>query len=114
MGFKSKYSGTYYVKCDSVNCCKDESTQSLPDIKKWDITQSENGDVISHAIDYSAPGAAPGRILYGNFTAKHADELDAFRDVFKAPAACLKNNVLHCSDDHVKKWDRSMPTPAVV
>merc|ERR1712007_131590 len=111
----------YYVKCDSVDCCKDASTQALPDVKKWDIgqgkksaithmdatdlddldghvagadtwledigvlgahvkytyyiTQSEIGDVISHAIDYEAPGAAPGRILYGNFTAKHADEL---------------------------------------
>merc|ERR1712139_211832 len=78
------------------------------------ITQSENGDVISHAIDYEAPGTSPGRILYGNFTTKHADELDAFREVFKAPAACLANNVLHCNDGHVKKWDRSMPTPVVV
>jgi hypothetical protein len=155
MGAHSKYTGTYYVKCDSVDCCKDASTQARPDIKKWDIgqgknsaishleatdlddldghvagadtwsefinalgvfsvnytyyiTQSENGDVISHAIDYSAPGAAPGRILYGNFTVKHADELDDFRDVFKAPAACLKNNVLHCSDNHVQKWDSKL------
>merc|ERR1712137_922398 len=44
------------------------------------ITQSDNGDVISHAIDYEAPGASPGRILYGNFTVKHAEELDAFRE----------------------------------
>merc|ERR1712137_129046 len=58
------------------------------------ITQSDNGDVISHAIDYEAPGAAPGRILYGNFTVKHAEELDAFREVFKAPAECLKPNTL--------------------
>lgn len=152
MGVHSKYSGTYYVKCDAVDCCKDASTQALPDVKKWDIgqakksaithmeatdlddldghvagadtwledisafsahvkytyyiTQSENGDVISHAIDYEAPGAAPGRILYGNFTVKHADDLDAFREVFKAPAACLKNNVLHCNDAHMAKWDR--------
>merc|ERR1711896_120147 len=70
------------------------------------ITQSENGDVISHAIDYSAPGAAPGRILYGNFTAKHADELDAFREVFKAPDECLKPNTLHCNDEDVERWDR--------
>jgi hypothetical protein len=154
MGLKSKYTGTYYVKCDSVDCCKDTS-QAAPSIKQWDIgqnkksaithmeatdlddldghvagadtwnefinafgafsvnytyyiTQSENGDVISHAIDYSAPGASPGRILYGNFTAKHADELDAFREVFKAPAACLKNNVLHCNDNHVQKWDPNL------
>merc|ERR1711991_1033016 len=85
------------------------------------ITQSEIGDVISHAIDYEAPGAAPGRILYGNFTAKHADELDAFREVFKAPAECLKPNTLSCDPDNVEKWERKFfrrhavePTPAVV
>merc|ERR1712137_1402207 len=78
------------------------------------ITKSGD-DVISHAIDYSAPGAAPGRILYGNFAVKHADELDAFREVFKAPDACLKNNVLHCNRDHVEKWNpKREATPAVV
>lgn len=152
MGWKSKYSGTYYVKCDAVDCCKDARIQGPPDVKMWDIgqakksnlthmdatdlddldghvsgaetwledisafaahvkytyyiTQSENGDVISHAIDYSAPTVAPGRILYGNFTAKHADELEAFREVFKAPAACLKDNTLHCNSAHMEKWDR--------
>ena len=28
MGFKSPYSGTYYVACDSTACCKDETTQA--------------------------------------------------------------------------------------
>jgi hypothetical protein len=152
MGVHSKYSGTYYVKCDAVDCCKDARIQGPPDVKKWDIgqakksavthmdatdlddldghvagadtwledisafaahvkytyyiTQSENGDVITHAIDYEAPTVAPGRILYGNFTAKHADELDLFRDVFKAPASCLKDNTLHCNDQNMEKWDR--------
>merc|ERR1712100_1009994 len=152
MGVHSKYTGTYYVKCDAVDCCKDARIQGPPDVKKWDIgqakksaithldatdlddldghvagadtwledisafsahfkytyyiTQSDNGDVITHAIDYEAPTVAPGRILYGNFTAKHADELDAFREVFKAPAQCLKDNTLHCNDAHVQKWDR--------
>jgi hypothetical protein len=151
MGVHSQYTGTYYVKCDSVNCCKN-SAQDESEVKKWDsgqgkksqithmeatdlddldghvagadtwnefinvlgafsvnytyyITQSGD-DIISHAIDYSAPGAAPGRILYGNFTAKHADELDAFREVFKAPAECLKPNTLICSQDDTEKWDR--------
>jgi len=151
-GAKSKLSGTYYVKCDAVDCCKDARIQGPPDVKMWDIgqatksnvthmdatdlddldghvagadtwledisafkahvkytyyiTQNDNGDVISHAIDYSAPGAAPGRILYGNFTVKHADEIDAFRELFKPPAACLKDNTLHCNSAHMEKWDR--------
>merc|ERR1712224_35199 len=146
----SKYTGTYYVKCDAVDCCKDDSPdEDYPDVKKWDIGQAKKSaithmeatdlddldghvagadtwledisafkahvkytyyitqkgdDVISHAIDYSAPGTAPGRILYGNFTVKHADELDAFREVFHAPEACLKNNVLTCPPDLVAKW----------
>jgi hypothetical protein len=162
MGLKSKYTGTYYVKCDAVDCCKDDSPDGdVPNVKKWDIgqskksaithmeatdlddldghvagadtwledikvlgahvkytyyvTQSENGDVISHAIDYVAPGASPGRILYGNFTVKHADELDAFREVFKAPEACLRPNTLSCGPDTVKKWGRkSMPATMMV
>merc|ERR1711998_259652 len=157
MGLSSPYTGTYYVKCDAVDCCYSEDDDD-PAVKKWDIGQGKKSeithmeatdlddldghvagadtwledikvlgahvkytyyitqsgdDIISHAIDYSAPGAAPGRILYGNFTVKHADELDAFREVFKAPAACLKNNVLHCNDDHMKKWDRKS-SPVVV
>jgi len=149
MGVHSKYTGTYYVKCDAVDCCKDARTTSAPDIKQWDIgqgkksaitqleatdlddldghvagadtwledisalgahvkytyyiTQNENGDVISHAIDYQAPSVSPGRILYGNFTVQH--DLDAFRELFKAPAACLKDNTLHCNSDLMEKWD---------
>jgi hypothetical protein len=156
-GFHSKYSGSFYVNCDGVNCCKD---QQYPDPKKWDIGQNKRSaivhmeasdvddldghvagadtwredikvfganisytyyitqsgdDVISHAIDYSAPGSSPGRILYGNFTVKHADELEAFREVFHAPDACLKNNVLTCPQTLTQKWGRkSMPEPVVV
>merc|ERR1719473_1252483 len=151
MGLESPYTGTYYVKCEAIDCCYSEDDDD-PSLKKWDIgqgkkseithkeatdlddldghvagadtwledikvlgahvkytyyiTQPENGDVITHAIDYSAPGTSPGRILYGNFTVKHAEELAAFRDVFKAPAACLKNNVLSCHDDQVQKWEK--------
>jgi hypothetical protein len=157
-GFHSKYSGTFYVKCDSVNCCRD---QDWPNVKQWDIGQakkstithkdptdlddldghvagadtweedikafgkeigvkytyyvSQSGDdIISHAIDYVAPGAAPGRILYGNFTVKHADELDEFRKVFHAPSAC-QGNVLTCPPDFKQKWGRkSMSMPVAV
>jgi len=157
-GFHSKYSGTFYVKCDSVNCCRD---QDYPDVKQWDIGQGDGlksvithleatdlddldghvsgadtwlediklfsahvkytyyitqkgDDIISHAIDYSAPGAAPGRILYGNFTVKHADELEEFRKVFHAPDACM-GNVMTCPPDLTEKWGRKgMPKPVVV
>jgi hypothetical protein len=163
MGLKSPYTGTYYVKCDAVDCCVGDDDAN---VKKWDIGQGKKSeithmeatdlddldghvtgadtwneaikilgasvtytyyitqsgdDVISHAIDYVAPGAAPGRILYGNFTVKHAEELDAFREVFKAPAECLKPNTLRCDDNNVEKWERKFfrrhavqPTPEVV
>ena len=44
-----------------------------------------------------------GAILYGDFLPQH--DLDTFRDVFKAPADCLKPNVLICSSAKVKEWD---------
>jgi hypothetical protein len=156
-GFHSAYSGTYYVKCEAVNCCRDPD--GIPDVKQWDIGQgkrstithldatdlddldghvtgadtwledisaftahvkytyyvTQKGDDVSrHAIDYSAPGAAPGRILYGNFTVKHPDEIDEFRKVFQAPSAC-QGNVLDCPPDLMQKWGRkSMPLPVVV
>eukprot|EP00937_MAST-01D_sp_MAST-1D-sp2_P006032 g6032.t1 len=152
-GFKSAYSGTFYVNCDSVDCCK---TGQIPDLKMWDIGQAKKStithfgaidikdldgpvpgadtwnevfklpftpisinytyyitksgnDTISHRIDFSEPGdshAQNGQILYGNFTVKHADELDAFRSTFHAPAACLKPNTLTCNNAQVKAWDR--------
>merc|ERR1719454_2779953 len=35
MGLKSPYTGTYYVKCDAVDCCKDDSPDGdVPDVKK--------------------------------------------------------------------------------
>lgn len=152
MGVHSQYTGTYYVQCESVDCCKGDR----PDIKKWDIGQAKTSnithfgtndiqdldglvsgadtwneiiklpfinvrvnytyyitqsgdDVISHRIDYSEPGdthAQNGQILYGSFTVKHAEELDAFREVFKAPAACLKPNTLTCNSADTEKWDR--------
>merc|ERR1712046_208371 len=155
MGVHSKYTGTYYVKCQSVNCCKGGS-HDRPNPKKWDIGQTKKSeithlgandiqdldgavagadtwnevfqpipfsqlsvnytyyipqsgdDIISHRIDYSAPGSdvQSGQILYGNFIVKHADELDAFREVFQAPAECLKPNTLTCRQDDVEDWDR--------
>ena len=39
-GFKSPYTGVYYVNCDGVDCCKD-GTQTKPDLKMWDIGQTK-------------------------------------------------------------------------
>ena len=33
-------------------------------------------------------------------------DLGTFRDTFKAPAACLKPNVLICPSAKVKEWER--------
>merc|ERR1719331_2816581 len=154
-GFDSKYSGTFYVNCDSVDCCT-AGHDLIPDVKMWDIGESKlskitnlgthditdldgpvsgadtwnevfklplvqikvnytyyvttrGNDIITHRIDFSEPGdphAQNGQILYGNFTVKHAEDLATFRDVFKAPAACLKPNTLVCQQDKIKAWER--------
>lgn len=151
-GVHSQYTGTYYVKCDSVDCCKGDDPNV--DVKKWDIGQAgkslgdtvtylgsvattelggkpvtadawneifhlpfaknvkvnytyyvttSGNDTITHRIDYSAPGADPGSILYGDFQVQH--DLDTFRDVFKSPAECHKPNTLKCNDAKTKEWD---------
>ena len=41
MGLYSRYTGTYYVACDAVNCCKGNA----PDVKKWDIGQSKSSTI---------------------------------------------------------------------
>lgn len=46
-GYGSKWSGTYLVKCDAVNCCTEDDTQGeLPDIKMWDIGMGKS--IITH------------------------------------------------------------------
>ena len=156
-GLDSLYTGTFYVACDAVDCCKGgDAGDEQPDIKRWDIGQgsklpndqitslgqmdtkdldgpvttdtwneifklplttvhinytyyitTQGNDAITHRIDYSEPGDAKaqnGHILYGNFTVQH--DLDTFRNVFKAPAACLKPNTLTCASKKVKEWER--------
>lgn len=144
--------GTWYYKCDSVDCCFSgtagsykPSPQYFPDVKKWDIStqgtlsgvkvsfdgfkdttelydnvipgaeqwsekhhlmnvnysyhlhREDNGDVISHRIDYSAIGTAPGSILYGNFTVQH--DIDSFKQAFfTLPAQCQSSYVRGCGD----------------
>lgn len=37
-GVKSEYSGTFYVKCDAVDCCVGgDAGNRIPDVKQWDI-----------------------------------------------------------------------------
>merc|ERR1712118_577665 len=70
----------------------------------WDYGD-DNGDVISHRIDYEAPGTAPGSILYGNFTVQH--DFDAFKEAFFAlPEACQSNQVMSCGDETVEQIGR--------
>jgi hypothetical protein len=152
-------SGTWYYKCESVNCCfsggpgDQYPPADIPDLKKWDIStqgklsgvkvqfdgfkdttelydkvipgaeqwsekhrimsvnysyhlhREDNGDVISHRIDYVAPGTAPGSILYGNFSVQH--DFDAFKQAFFAlPEACQSSQVMSCGDEKVEQIER--------
>jgi hypothetical protein len=150
-------SGTFYYKCDSVNCCFDGMGSfppaEIPDVKQWDIStqgkfsgvkvqfdgfkdttelydnlipgaeqwsekhrlmsvnysyhlhREDNGDVISHRIDFEAPSVTPGHILYGNFTVQH--DIDAFKKAFfTLPAACQSSQVFNCGPDKVEQVER--------
>jgi hypothetical protein len=64
-------------------------------------------DVVSHRIDLTYPGGGnitAGSILYGNFTIQH--NMTAFRDAFRIPPQCQKNNLLKCDDAMVEKWGK--------
>jgi len=39
-GFKGAWTGTFYVKCDAVDCCKDTDESDPPDLKQWDIPKA--------------------------------------------------------------------------
>jgi hypothetical protein len=150
-------SGTFYYKCETVNCCfsglGSYPPTEIPDVKQWDISsqkklsgvkvqfdgfkdttelydnvipgaeqwsekhrlmsvnysyhlhREDNGDIISHRIDYEAPGTSPGSILYGNFTVQH--DLDAFKAAaFTLPEACQGGRVMSCGDDMVEQIER--------
>lgn len=71
------------------------------------ITRSEP-DIISHRIDYSAPGAAPGSILYGNFTVqRNTSATSSFAENFIVPPQCLTGQIFACDPGKVAKWDRT-------
>jgi hypothetical protein len=67
-----------------------------------------NADIISHRIDFDAPGAQ-GSILYGNFTVIH--NVTGFRDMFKIPDMCYpqgsgRGHALNCGNAKVEEWER--------
>merc|ERR1719265_906963 len=147
-------SGTWYVKCNTLDCCFDGlgsyPPAEIPDVKQWDIStrkldkvqfdgfldttelydnvikgaeqwsekyrllhvnytyhlhREDNGDVISHRIDYEAPGTAPGSIKYGNFSVQH--DIDAFKQAFfTLPAQCQSGQTMNCGPDKVAQIER--------
>jgi len=69
-----------------------------------------NADIISHRIDFDAPGAQ-GSIVYGNFTVIH--NLTAHRELFKIPDMCYPQgfgraggHALSCDGAKVEEWER--------
>jgi hypothetical protein len=60
------------------------------------LHREENGDVISHRIDFNTSVQQQGSILYGNFQVAH--DIDAHREHFALPDACT-GNILNCCDD---------------
>jgi len=70
------------------------------------ITRNKD-DIISHRIDFSAPGAE-GSILYGNFTVVH--NITAFRETFKIPDMCYpqgsgRGHAMNCDGTKVEEWE---------
>jgi len=68
-----------------------------------------NADIISHRIDFDAPGAK-GSILYGNFTVIH--NVTGFREMFKIPDMCYPQgsgraggHALSCDAAKVEEWE---------
>jgi len=59
------------------------------------LHREDNGDVISHRIDFNTSVEQSGSILYGNFAVQH--DLDAHRERFAVPQQC-KGNILDCCD----------------
>jgi len=84
-------------------------TKGLAVTYDYYITRSipgSNSDIISHRIDFSYPGQnnseSQGSILYGNFEVQH--NVTAFRNMFKVPPECQKNNLMKCADGHASKY----------
>jgi len=59
------------------------------------LHREDNGDVISHRIDFGASEGTTGSILYGNFQVAH--DIDEHRKNFDVPEVC-KGNILDCCD----------------
>ena len=99
-----------FTKVRRVQSCILSSPGSLQVGVNYTYYVTRNGtDIISHKISYSAPGADPGDILYGNFTVVH--DIENFRQQFTPPAVCNpqgshKGHALSCSGEKIKEWER--------
>lgn len=82
-GFKSRFSGTYYVSCDSVDCCT-EGKDEIPNVKKWDIGQA--GALLKDKITYLGKEDTTG---LNNTPVKGAD---TWFEEFDVPFTKLKAN----------------------
>merc|ERR1711959_645301 len=115
LGKKVAYAGSHDIK-DLYNDVPEAETwfekDHIPFTKvgvNYTYYITRNGtDIITHKIHYSAPGAAPGDILFGNFSVQH--DVESFRQNFVPPAQCNpqgsgKGHALSCNEDKVKQWE---------
>jgi hypothetical protein len=103
-GFKSPMSGTYYVACDAVDCCVDESGEDPPDVMQYDIpkqrlftkvaftgyhdTTELNNVTVKHAETWSSEDHIPFTKIGVNhtyFITREAQGIVTHRIDYKAP-----------------------------
>jgi len=69
-GFAYPGTGQYYVKCDAVDCCKDDGADDdVPDVKMWDIPKASWWS--STQVGFAGFKDTTG---LNNETVKHAEE----------------------------------------
>jgi hypothetical protein len=82
-GFDSAFTGTYYVKCDAVNCCTTGKGQR-PNVKQWDIGQGRQvpGDKIAYL----------GKVDTTELNGKAVEGADAWTELVPLPFTKIKIN----------------------
>jgi len=82
-GIHSQFSGTYYVKCDSLNCCT-KGKHQIPNVKKWDIGQA--GPLLNDKVTYLGKKDTTG------LNNEPVTGADTYFEEFDIPFAKLKAN----------------------
>ena len=82
-GEHSPFTGTYYVRCDSVECCKKDDEHQPPEVKHWDIGQA--GKILQDKITYL------GKLNTTELNGK-AVTADAWNELFDLPFTKAKIN----------------------